>query len=586
MRAAIHLAAAFAAALLAACAPGPSASAPTPGDAPARVTAVADHYLAGLFDFFPEYPTFFGAANVRHDRLRDPSPARLARWQSHEDAWLDSLRAIDPAVLDGTAAAVTYAVLREALEASREARVCRDELWQVDQLSGWQVFLPQLGQLQPLGSDERRRDALARWRQIPRLGDQTIANLREGLRLGYTAPRSSVDAVLGELDGLLALPAERSPFALLGARDSAPGFRDSVVAIVREQVYPVLQRYRDFLARDYLRAARTEPGVSANPNGAACYRARLRSYTTLPLDPKAVHELGLRQMDRIEGEMRTIAQRSVQTADVPGLLQRLRTDPRYTFRSREEVIGTAEQAFRRAQAAMPRWFGRLPKAQMIVDPCQPFEEKSGCPGSYSPPSEDGSRPGRYRINAGNPTSIPRASAEATAFHEGIPGHHLQVALALERQGVHPISRFIFNSGFAEGWALYAERLADEMGLYSGDLDRMGLLSNDALRAARLVVDAGVHALGWSRQQAIDYMLAHTAESREVVVSEVDRYIIDPGQATAYMVGRLEIERLRRLAEARLGRRFDVRAFHDRVLENGSVPLAWLGREIDRWSSGK
>jgi uncharacterized protein (DUF885 family) len=291
-------------------------------------------------------------------------------------------------------------------------------------------------------------------------------------------------------------------------------------------------------------------------------------------------------MSRIEAEMRRIGQRSFGTADVPALLERLRSDSQYTFRSREEVIAAADSAIIRARAAMPKWFGRLPKAPVIVDPCQAFEEVSGCPGSYVRAAEDGSRPARYRINAGDPTHTPRASAQAIAFHETIPGHHLQNALAQERPHTHPVTRFFGNSGFGEGWALYAERVADEMGLYSSDLDRMGLLSNDALRAARLVVDPGIHVLGWSRQQAIDYMLEHTAQSRGFVESEVDRYIINPGQATAYMIGRIEIERLRAEAEQRLGQRFDIRAFHDRVLEDGSVPLGLLRANIERWLAGE
>jgi len=236
---------------------------------------------------------------------------------------------------------------------------------------------------------------------------------------------------------------------------------------------------------------------------------------------------------------------------------------------------------------MPRWFGRLPKADMIVDPCKAYEEKKGCPNSYVSGTPDGKRPGRWRINAGDPTSQVRASLEGTAFHEGIPGHHLQIALAQELTGVHPLIRYSFFSGFGEGWALYSERLADEMGLYSSDLDRIGDLGGgQALRAARLVVDPGLHVLGWSRQQAIDYMLAHVPESRDYIESEVDRYIADPGQATAYMIGRLEIERLRHEAEQRLGSRFDIREFHDRVLENGAVPLTLLRSHIENWIASK
>jgi uncharacterized protein (DUF885 family) len=236
----------------------------------------------------------------------------------------------------------------------------------------------------------------------------------------------------------------------------------------------------------------------------------------------------------------------------------------------------------RAKAAIPKWFGRLPHGTVIVDPCLPFEEKSGCPNSYVPGTPDGKRPGRWRINASVEPPQPRLPLEGTAFHETIPGHHLQITIAQERENAHPITRYLFFSGFGEGWALYSERLAGEMGLYSSDLYKFGDLGEQALRAARLVVDPGLAVLGWSRQQAIDYMVAHVPESRTVLESEVDRYIADPGQATAYMIGRLEIERLRHEAEQRLGKSFDIREFHDRVLENGSVPLSFLSSHIEAW----
>jgi uncharacterized protein (DUF885 family) len=217
-----------------------------------------------------------------------------------------------------------------------------------------------------------------------------------------------------------------------------------------------------------------------------------------------------------------------------------------------------------------------------VEPYAEFEERSAPGASYNSPADDGSRPGIYKINTYEPEKQTRVGQESTAYHEAIPGHHLQLAIAQERQGAHPITRFLGNSGYTEGWGLYAERLADEMGLFSADLDRMGLLSNEALRAARLVVDPGMHVMGWTRQQAIDYMLQHTAEGRGAVENEIDRYIAWPGQATAYMIGNLEIRHLREMAERELGPRFDIRVFHDKVLEDGSVTLPMLRDKIERW----
>jgi uncharacterized protein (DUF885 family) len=295
-----------------------------------------------------------------------------------------------------------------------------------------------------------------------------------------------------------------------------------------------------------------------------------------------VHATGLRQVERLDAEMKAIGQRAFDTTDVPKLLQQMRTDKRYLFKSRDDLIGYSQAALARAKAAMPGWFGLLPKADVVIQPYPKFREKSG-PNEYNPPAEDGSRPAVFFINAYQAETKSRAGAESTAFHETIPGHHMQIAIALERTEIHPIGRYLGNSGYTEGWALYTERLADEMKLFSGDVDRLGMLSSQALRAARLVVDSGIHALGWTRQQAIDFMLAHTAEPNDDVVSEVDRYIIYPGQATAYMLGQLEIRGAREEAQRAMGQRFDIKSFHDRVLEDGAVPVSFLHAKIRRWA---
>ncbi|HWK90059.1 MAG TPA: DUF885 domain-containing protein, partial [Longimicrobium sp.] len=365
-------------------------------------------------------------------------------------------------------------------------------------------------------------------------------------------------------------------------RDSTPAFRDAMAALVRDHLNPAIRRHRDYLVNEYLPAARQNVAVASLPMGAECYRAAVRGFTTLDVPAEEIHRIGLEQMAKIQAEMRTIGQRSFNTTDVPALLQRFKTDPQFRFHSRQEIVDYANAAIVRGKAAMPRWFGRLPQSDVVIEPYQEFEERSAPGASYQSPAEDGSRPGKYRINTFEAEEQNKVGVESTAFHEAIPGHHLQIAIAQERKGAHMITRFLGNSGFSEGWGLYAERLADEMGLFSSDLDRMGLLSNEALRAARMVVDPGMHVLGWSRERAIDYMLANTAENRTMVENEVDRYIVWPGQATAYMLGNLEIRRLRALAEQRLGSRFDIRTFHDKVLEDGTVTLPMLKEKIERW----
>jgi uncharacterized protein (DUF885 family) len=563
---------------LLACSPGRP---PAPPPAPNSVSAVADEYYRDFVETRPLAAFFRGVPGVALDRYNENSLAALARWGEREDTWLARLRAIPESSLAGSPDAITYAVLRNTLESAVGRRVCRDELWGVSQQGGPQQLPGRLASNQPVGTDELRAKALARYRNFQPWLRVEIANLREGVRQGYVAPRIAVEKVIEQLDGLVATPPDQSPILALADRDSTPGWRDSVVAVLRDAVYPAFAEYREYLGTEYLPRARAETAVTGMPHGAECYRARVRSFTTLDLDPGEIHRTGLEQIDRLEAEARPIAERLFGTAEMTAVWRRLREDPAMKFSSRQEVLDSATAALARAKAALPKWFGRLPKAEMVLDPCLQFEEKSGCPNSYTAAAQDGSRPARWRINT-SPGRASRVDLEAIAFHEGYPGHHLEISLAQERPGAHPVTRILGNSGYSEGWGLYAEELAREMELYSGDLAQLGRLSSAAFRAARLVVDPGLHVLGWSRERAIDYMLAHTVLSREGATSEVDRYIINPGQATAYMTGRLEIIRLRAEAERRLGERFDVRAFHDEVLGSGGVPLPYLRADVERW----
>jgi uncharacterized protein (DUF885 family) len=545
----------------------------------ARVRALADAYVEGYLNEFPEQATAYGIAGRRHDRLTDNSLAAVAKWQAQEDRWRTAVRAIDADGIQSAPLRATYAILREALESSVASRVCRSELWPVSQMTGWQVTYGYLLTIQPTGNDQARQDALARWGALPKYLDTEIANLREGVKQGYTAPKNIVRIVLDSVRTLTSSPAAESPFLAPARNDKTPEFHKAFSALVEQQIVPAARRYTEFLEKEYLPAAREAIAVSANPDGAACYEASVRAFSTLPKSAKEVHDTGLREVARIDAEMKTIAERSFNTSDVPALMQRLRTDRRYTFRNRDELVAYTVAALERARTAAPQAFGLLPKADVRIEPYPAFREKSGAPGEYNPPAEDGSRGGLFYINAYEPESKTRADNESTAFHETIPGHHLQVAIAVERKDIHPIGRYIINSGFGEGWALYAEQLADEMKLFSGELDRLGMFGSQNWRAVRLVVDSGMHAFGWTRQQAIDYMLAHTTANANDAASEIDRYIIWPGQATAYMLGRLEILAAREEARTAAGNAFDIKAFHDRVLEDGGVPLTFLREKI-------
>jgi uncharacterized protein (DUF885 family) len=548
-----------------------------------RVRQLADSYLAGYFERHPDAATLDGVAGTRHDRLPDNAPSALAAWELREDVWLSELRGMDPAALAGRPEWIAYRIMQESLAGSVATRVCRYELWNVGHTGGGSVaVVTSLAPLQPVGSADARRQTLARWRAIAGYLATESKNQREGLRRGYSAPQGNVRITLTQVDTLLATPLVRSPLLDPARRDTTRAFDGELERLLRTEVVPALRRYRAFLAREYLPRARAAIGVSANPDGAACYRASIRATTGLDLSPDSVHRLGRATVAALEGEMRAIAGRSFGATDVAALLDRLRSEPAYTFRSRDDMLGAARAAVRRATTATPAWFGRRPKAEVLVEPYPAFRERESV-AEWNPPAEDGSRPGIYFLSTYDPGHKSRADLEALTFHETIPGHHLQGSIALERGPAIPaIARYFWSPGFGEGWAEYAEQLADEMGLYSSDSARLGALADITLSAALLVVDTGINAFGWTREQGIAYIRDHTRVPRLRAEVPVDRYPIWPAQGLSYALGRLEIRRLRAAAETAFGPRFDVKEFHDRVLADGAVPLPVLRESIERW----
>ena len=559
-----------------------SALAQSKPDAAAATTKLADEFVAAQMQRNPETATFFGLPDARHDAVFDNTLEARRAWDTRIDTMQAAFKAIDRKALAGRPELLTYGFLEQALASETERRVCRAELWGVDHLSGWQVSLPAVLSRQPVATAADRQAALTRLGQYGRFIEREIEVLRTGMSSGYTAPRVNVERVIGQIDGLLAATPDTSPFAspITGNSNDA-AFRRSVVEVVGSQIAPALKRYRSFLD-EYRGVARTTVGVAAIPRGEACYRSLVRDNTSLELNVEDVHQLGLMMMAQIHAEMRTIGARAFATSDIPTLIDRLRNDPALRFRTPDEIMKVATAALARSRSAMPKYFGRLPKADVQVRAFEPFEAPSMPPAMYRQASLDGSKPGLYMVNLYRPEQLPRADVEAIAFHEAIPGHHLQIALAMERPAAHRITQIFGATAFIEGWGLYAERLADEMGLYSADLDRLGMLSAASWRAARLVVDTGMHAQKWTREQAVDYMRRNTAIGENTIQTEIDRYIIMPGQALAYMIGYREITSLRAKATAALGPRFDIRAFHDAVLGRGAVTLPMLREQVEAW----
>ena len=426
--------------------------------------------------------------------------------------------------------------------------------------------------------------------------DQVIDGLRYRQERGVLPPRFVIERVQEEVTAFRApAPGDHVLYASLDERlDQVPGLATEVRARLLEgarrqietTVLPAFERLSAQLARMHGQAGEDD-GVWSLPDGDAYYAWLLRRYTTTDRSAEEIHALGLREVKRIHSQMREILEgEGVASDDLAETLRALNADPRFTWPDddggRDAILEAYAEIVRDAEERIPALFGLLPRAPVTVERVPEFKQAGAPLAYYNPAPFDGSKPGVFFANLRSPAEHAKFSMRTLAYHEAIPGHHMQMSIALFNEDLHSILRFMFVSGTVEGWALYTERLADEMGLYSSEMSRLGMLSNEAFRAARLVVDPGLHVMGWTREEAIEYMLEHTAEGYHSVASEVDRYIAVPGQATSYLLGSLEIQRLRRTAEEKLGEQFDIKAFHDMVMANGNVSLPMLGAAVNTW----
>ena len=539
--------------------------------------ALANEYWERALAWNPLTATLVGDRRFDH-RMPDISPEALALQVTDLAELAERVRAVEPSALMPDERVTRLQLLALARDGMDE-RTTGFETWNLDPMDGPQVALLSLPSWHAVRTRGEGDAYVARVRAMGPYLSQHLANLRRGEGAGLSSPIDNVRKVEQQLLELLARPT--AEWALVAEPPDLPGLRDQLVDAVDEQVRPGFARLLEFVRSTGLASARPEDraGLCALPGMWAIYDKTLRIHTSLPLTAQAIHDTGLAEVARIDEEMRTLGARALGTGDLAQVQARLRSDPALHFRTREEVEAKATEALRRAEAAVPQWFGKLPRTPCVVRRIEEHEEKFSTIAYYRQPAADGSRPGTYYINTYAPDTRPRYEAEALAFHEAVPGHHTQIAFAQELSGVPEFRKHTGPTAYVEGWALYTERLCDEMGLYSADLDRIGMLSFDAWRACRLVVDTGLHAFGWSRRRAIEFMLAHTALALNNIENEVDRYIAWPGQATAYKTGQLEILRLRTLARERLRGEFDIKRFHDAVLGPGAVSLGTLGEIV-------
>ena len=537
---------------------------------------LADEYWEGVLRRNPVLATFLGDYRY-NDRLPDVGARRRAEEEADLRAVLSGLQPLAAGPFD-IEDRITWDMLRLAVQTGLDALRLRLDEMSVDQMDGPQVWLLELLNWHPTDTPEHVQQLIARYRAFDRYMDQYLDALRDGIKDARTAPTIAVERVIAQLRALLGTPFDESPLLSPAATQPEPlarGLREAVV----EVVYPAFQRMLDFLA-DYLtRHARRDPGVWAVADGDEIYSLLARQHTTTELSPDELHQMGADDLAEIHREMRAIMnRRGAPATSLRGFTEQLTRDPANLPSGRDELIQIAEQLLATAGAALPRAFGRLPRMPIVVKPIEPYRERDAPAAFYFQGSEDGSRPGIFYINTFEPSARPKHTLPALAFHEGVPGHHLQVALAQEAADLPAFRRLSagwLGNAFVEGWALYTERLADELGLYADELARYGMLGYQAWRACRLVVDTGLHHLRWSRERAIEFFLENVGLTERETFNEVDRYIVWPGQALAYKVGQREIERLRSQQQAALGPRFDLRTFHDDLLRHAAVPLSTL-----------
>jgi len=545
------------------------------------LASLADRYWDAWLAAHPTYATALGER--RYDDRLDPIGTDAEAARNRELRAIQADLAGLRAEIETDADRLTASDLDSRLRGDLDLLAADPHAYTVDPLDGPQVGFLNLPSLQGAATCDERQAMLARWRAMPAWIDALGDEHRRGLGEGRPPAGALIDRVVAELDDLLAQPAADWPLAEPGRASEDRAFASALLDVVTGEIRRAFARYRATLAEELRPAARDDEhvGLSHLDGGAEIYAGLVRAHTTTDLPPAALHELGRGEIERIDGEFVDLGSRILGTRDLAGTLARLRDDPALRFARRDEVFETARRTLDRANAAIPSWFGRLPKAPCEVAVMLPHEENHSTIAYYREPASDGSRPGRYHINTSEPTTRPRYEAETLAVHEAVPGHHLQIAIAQELDHLPAFRRLWGSTAFVEGWGLYTERLADEMGLYSGEIDRFGIVSFDAWRASRLVVDTGMHALGWSRSRAIGFMLEHTALAPNNIANEIDRYLAMPGQALAYKVGQLELLRLRDDARARLGDAWEIRPFHDAVLGEGALPLGVLRESVER-----
>lgn len=560
------------------------AAAPSPANA--KLDTLMKSYWEYILRNSPESATAVGDPRY-NDRLSDYSLAAVKKDIIAQQDFLAKAKAFKDADLNAD-----HQLDRELLVWQIQTGLdgVRFKNWEMplNQMGGLHVDFPALFSLQPFNTEKDFQDYIARLHAFPKAMADTIANMKAGIKDGITPPKLIVEDVIGQVKVMASGETARAPF--LAPLDKLPAnlseaqrakIKAEVASAIEKDVTPAYGRLLAFLEKDYLPAAKPQPGTWALPDGAARYAYDVKVMTTTDLTPGEIHAIGVKEVARIEGEMLAIAKSQGYT-DLPSFRAAIAKNPKFHPKDGAELVARYQAYVDGMRPELPKLFGRLPKAQLVVVPMESFRDKDGAAADYSSGTPDGSRPGRININTYHASERSMISCESTAYHEAIPGHHMQISIAQELEGVPEFRKEGGNSAYAEGWALYCESLGKDLGFYKDPYSDYGRLSDEMLRAVRLVVDTGVHSMRWSRQQMVDYFHAHSGNDEVEIQAETDRYIAWPGQALAYKIGQLTILRLREKAKAELGAKFDIRGFHDEVLDAGALPMDILERRVNAW----
>jgi uncharacterized protein (DUF885 family) len=596
-----HVAAAFLAlSLLSACGGGdkdagqPTTATATATDS-AKLDKLVDDYFERLLELNPTFATAIGDLRYNDRYPIDIGTQWLADSLANEQQYLAALNDIDASKLD-EASRLTYDIFKHNRQINIDGAMFRDELLPISQFGSTPVEFGRLGSgqsVQPFSNAKEYDDFLKRIASFSVWIDQAITNMKAGVDSGIVQPKPVVEKSLPQVasfivddpkKSLFYKPIENFPESVTA--DDRKRLTDAYVKAIKETVVPAYKRLHAYLQNEYLPRARTEVGMSALPQGDKWYAQQAKRNTTTNLAPAQIHDIGLKEMARIHGEMDRIKNQVGFKGDLKAFMTQMRTDPQFVYAKPEDLINGYTVLKDRVTAALPKLFELQPKMAFEVRAVEAFREKSEATGSYQAGTPDGKRPGVFYANTYDLPSRPRFMMETIFLHEALPGHHMQIALQFELQSLPRFRRYGGDTAFMEGWGLYSESLGKELGLYQDPYQYFGSLTAEAWRAARLVVDTGMHSKNWTREQAIDYMRDNTAIGETDIVAEVERYIAIPGQALAYKIGQLKIRELRTRAEQKLGGKFDVREFHSQILKDGSMPLSVLEAKIDRWIASK